>query len=381
MLTQKFEQASYVIFTLHGLTYGIDAIAVKEIFSLPELAIAIDAPEDIVGLLNLRGKLIPVMDLNRRFGYPFQEYQVGDSVIAIEQDGEMLGIVVNQVREVIAIAPEEIESTIYSRHPSKLISSVAKLGAGNIALLKSAALFDYAGAIAANSSHSLAYIHPLPNSLHNSPDSSLDSGDAEELASLRESIANNHWVQRQGDFFDTFCPHATERDRHTFHNRAEHLMQVSQRNDLLGLRPLAVVGLGDEYFGLDLEVVREFTEFHQVTPIPCCPDHVIGNINLRGEIVTLIDIRRALHMQIDGQHPTSKAIVVHIDDLIMGIPVEKVFDVLYLQKSDIKPNPMATSEGDRDYLQGTVLYQEKMMGILNLSKIFAEGNLSVNEEV
>ena len=344
MLTQESVQASYVIFALHGLTYGVDAIAVKEIFSLPELAIAIDAPEDIVGLLNLRGKLIPVMDLNRRFGYPFQEYQVGDSVIAIEQDGEMLGIVVNQVREVIAIAPEVIESTIYSRHPSKLISSVAKLGSENIALLKSEALFDYADAIAViptSSSH---------NSLHNS----LDSDDAEELASLREAIANNHWVQRQGDFFDTFCPHVTERDRLTFHTRAEHLMQVSQRNDLLGLRPLAVVGLGDEYFGLDLEVVREFTEFHQVTPIPCCPDHVIGNINLRGEIVTLIDIRRALHMQIDGQHPTSKAIVVHIDDLIMGIPVEKVFDVLYLQKSDIKPNPMATSEGDRDYLEGTV---------------------------
>jgi purine-binding chemotaxis protein CheW len=360
-------QKYYVIFTLHGLTYGVDAIAVKEIFSLPELAIAIDAPEDIVGLLNLRGKLIPVMDLNRRFGYPFQEYKLADSVIAIEQDGEMLGIVVNEVREVIAIATEAIENTIYTRHPSKLISSVAKLGSENIALLKSEALFDYADAvekIAANSSNN--------NSTHD---------DGEDLTSLREAIASNHWVQRQGNFFETFCPHATEQQRHTFHTRAEHLMQPSQRNDLIGLRPLAVVGLGNEYFGLDLEVVREFTEFHQVTPIPCCPDHVVGNINLRGEIVTLIDIRRALHMQVDEQNLTSKAIVVHIDDLVMGIPVERVFDVLYLQKSDIKPNPMATSEGDRDYLQGTVIYQEKMMGILNLSKIFAEGNLSVNEEV
>jgi len=368
MLTQEYTQASYVIFSLHGLTYGIDAITVKEIFSLPELAIAIDAPEDIVGLLNLRGKLIPVMDLNRRFGYPFQEYKLGDSVIAIEQKGEILGIVVNQVREVIAIAPEAIESTIYTRHPSRLISSVAKLGAENIALLKSEALFNYADALAGlapNANH-------INNSVHD---------DAEDLASLREAIANNHWVQRQGNFFDTFCPHTTDRERQTFHARAEHLMQASQRNDLMGLRPLAVVGLGDEYFGLDLEVVREFTEFHKVTPIPCCPDHVVGNINLRGEIVTLIDIRRALHMQVDVQNPTSKAIVVHIDDLVMGIPVERVFDVLYLQKSDIKPNPMATSEGDRDYLQGTVVYQEKMMGILNLSKIFAEGNLSVNEEV
>lgn len=369
MLNQESGQASFVIFALHGLIYGVDAIHVKEIFSLPELAIAIDAPEDIVGLLNLRGKLVPVMDLNRRFGYPFQEYTVGDSVIVIEREGELMGILVNQVREVIPIEAEAIESTIYSRHASKLISGVAKLGAENIALLKIGALFDYADAV-----EHLLTTAPHANSGH------LHHDDTEDLAALREAIANN-WVKKQGDFFDTFCPHATKSDRQTFRNRAEHLMQVSQRNDLMGLRPLAVVGLGDEYFGLDLEVVREFTEFHQVTPIPCCPDHVVGNINLRGEIVTLIDIRRALHMQIDEHHPTSKAIVVHIDDLIMGIPVEKVFDVLYLQKSDIKPNPMATSEGDRDYLQGTVLYQEKMMGILNLSKIFAEGNLAVDEEV
>jgi purine-binding chemotaxis protein CheW len=369
MSNQESVETSYVIFSLHGLTYGVDAMTVKEIFSLPELAIAIDAPDDIVGLLNLRGKLVPVMDLSRRFGYPFQEYKLEDSVIAIEQSGEMVGIVVNQVREVILIASEAIEGTIYSRHPSKLISSVAKLGAENIALLKIEALFDYTDTV-----EMLATSSANLNSNH------LNQDDTEDLASLREAIAK-HWVQRQGDFFDTFCSHVTESDRQIFHTRAERLMQVSQRNDLVDLRPLAVVGLGDEYFGLDLEVVREFTEFHQVTPIPCCPDHVVGNINLRGEIVTLIDIRRALHMQMDTQSQTSKAIVVHVDDLVLGIPVERVFDVLYLQKSDIKPNPAATSDGDRDYLQGTFLYQEKMMGILNLNKIFAEGNLSVDEEV
>jgi len=368
MLTQNY----FVIFSLHGLTYGIDAIAVKEIFSLPELAIAIDAPDDIVGLLNLRGKLVPVMDLNHRFGYPFQEYKVGDSVIALEQAGEMLGIVVNQVREVLEIAPEAIETTIYTRHPSKLISSVAKLGSETIALLKSDSLFDCVEIVDGAISSKEPPDHHREHHGDQHGDQYEHHGD---------HYGEHHWVEKQGDFFDTFCPHATERDRLLFHSRADRLMQHSQRNDLMGLRPLAVVGLGDEYFGLDLDVVREFTEFHKVTPIPCCPDHVVGNINLRGEIVTLIDIRRALHMQVDGHNLTSKAIVVHIDDLIMGIPVERVFDVLYLQKSDIKPNPMATSEGDRDYLQGTVIYQEKMMGILNLSKIFAEGNLSVNEEV
>ncbi len=358
MSTAESIYISYVIFALQGTTYGVDASCVKEIFSLPELAIAVDAPDDIVGLLNLRGSLVPVMDLNRRFGYPFQEYRLEDSVIAIEQMGEMLGIVVNQVIEVVAISSDSVESTIYARHPSRLIRGVAKLNSENIALLKSDALFDYADALQDRAEEPLLW----------TTDHDLESNP-------------NNLLRRRGDFFDTFCPNSTEQERQSFRIRAERLMQASHRNDLMGLRPLAVVGLGDEYFGLDLDVVREFTEFHKVTPIPCCPDHVIGNINLRGEIVTLIDIRRTLHMQVDHQSQTNKAIIVHIDDLVMGIPVEKVFDVLYLQKSDIKPNPTATSAGDRDYLQGTVLYQDKMMGILNLAKIFAEDNLSVNEEV
>ncbi len=270
------------------------------------------------------------------------------------------------------IAPEAIDTTIYSRHPQRLISNVAKLGTETIALINSDALLTYTKTLQPN------------GEIAGMPESAVADDGFADIANSYDQDMGNHgapWVQKRGNFFETFCPHSTPQQRQIFHTRAAHLMEDSHRNDLMGLRPLAVVGLGDEYFGLDLEVVREFTEFHQVTPIPCCPDHVVGNINLRGEIVTLIDIRRALHMQVDSQTKTSKAIVVHIDDLVMGIPVERVFDVLYLQKSDIKPNPTATSEGDRDYLQGTVLYHDKMMGILNLHKIFAEGNLAVNEEV
>ncbi len=350
------EDRSYVIFSSHGLTYGLDAIAVKEIFSMPELTVAVDAPDHIVGLLNLRGKLVPIMDPNRLFGYSFQAYQLSDSIITLERGLEVVGIVVNQVHEVVTIPTEVIERSIYGQHTCQLIGGVAKLGEETITILKPEALLG---------------------ALSSTPDGQKTTA----VLPNPESSSDVPWVHRQGNFFATFCPKSTPQEQQTFHQRAVHLMARSQRNDLTGLRPLAVVGLGEEYFGLDLEVVREFTEFHQVTPIPCCPEHVVGNINLRGEIVTLIDIRRALHMQVNEYRLTSKAIVIHIDDLVMGIPVEKVFDVLYLQKTDIKPNPMVTVEGDHDYLQGTVRYQDKMMGILNLPKIFADGNLSVDEEV
>ena len=66
---------------------------------------------------------------------------------------------------------------------------------------------------------------------------------------------------------------------------------LEEQGALLGL---AVVELGDELFGVELAAVQEFCEIVQLTPIPCCPPHILGAISLRGDLVTLIDPRAAL---------------------------------------------------------------------------------------
>lgn len=136
----------------------------------------------------------------------------------------------------------------------------------------------------------------------------------------------------------------------------------------------------NEFFGLDLHLVREFTSIRNVTPIPCCATHIIGNMNLRGEIVTLVDIRNALNMAIASKTNNSKAIVVHVDDVVAGIPVDQVFDVMYLRSSDVKPVPAALHSGGNEYLRGTAPYAEKMLSILDLSKIIDKGGFTVNDE-
>jgi purine-binding chemotaxis protein CheW len=62
------ENKPYLTFNFNNLLYGVDALLVQEIFYLPELTPVVEAPEDIVGLLNLRGKILPVMHLGTRLG-------------------------------------------------------------------------------------------------------------------------------------------------------------------------------------------------------------------------------------------------------------------------------------------------------------------------
>ena len=147
---------------------------------------------------------------------------------------------------------------------------------------------------------------------------------------------------------------------------------------------LAVFVLNGEYFGINLDVVREFTDIHQVTPVPCTPDRIVGNINLRGEIVTLIDIRSVLNMSLNMSETAnylSKAIVVEVADFVTGIVVDEILDIIYLNVSTIAAVPAALHSANREYLRGTALYGEKFMAILNLQKLLTKGGVVVDEEV
>ena len=124
----------YVIFSLHGLHYGVDADLVQEIFFLPELTPVAEAPDDIVGLLNLRGKIVPVMDLDLRSGHQPQEYRLSDSVIVLEWEELQIGMIVNSVDEVknINSAAIEGETSYFGREReinSRFIAGVAKVDA------------------------------------------------------------------------------------------------------------------------------------------------------------------------------------------------------------------------------------------------------------
>ena len=350
----------YLIFNLNASLYAIEAQCVQEIFSLPELTPIAEAPRDVIGVVNLRGDILPVMDLNLRLGYQQLEYSLTDSVIILEWEKIRVGIIVNQVNEVHNILSTEITTKIsYGRemptYGSNLVDAVAKIETTIVMLLNPESLLSYDSG------------ERLGNNQIRS---------AQTISEQNRNAGENYYSKQQ-----LFCPHATPEERAIFRERAENLMRSTDKQDFAGLIPLAVIGLNGEYFGLDLKAVREFTDIRKITPVPCCPPHIVGNMNLRGEILTLIDIRGLLNMPILGAENTSKVMVVRVDEMVAGVTVDEVFDVMYLQPSQVSPVPAAVHSINDEYIRGTAMYREKMMSLLELSKIFKKGELIVNEEV
>ncbi|MFB2880421.1 chemotaxis protein CheW [Floridanema aerugineum] len=346
----------YLIFRINSSRYGVETFCVQEIFSLPNLTPIAEAPADIVGVVNLRGDILPVLDLNIRLGYEQLDYSLTDSIIVLESPEFRLGIIVNQVLEVHNIYQQEMTNELFyiqelNGSASHFIAGIGKVDADLIMLL--------------NHEKLLCYSQNFESILGKR---TLEKGEFTEKFSKKQLL---------------FCPEATPEERAILRERAENLRQPTQKEDFTGLIPLAVVGLNNEYFGLDLGIVREFTDIRQVTPVPCCPPHIVGNMNLRGEILTLVDIRTVLNMPILEMENSNniKVMIIKMDDLIAGVTVDEVFDVMYLQPSQILPVPTAVHSANREYLRGTANYREKMMSILDLAKVFQQGDLIVNEEV
>lgn len=350
---------SYLMFRHSDSLYGIEAARVRGVFQLPELTLIADAPKDIIGSLNWRGTLLPVMHLDLRLGRPMQPCQLRDSIIVIEWQGIQVGLVVQQVLEVQTVAAVAQEAAPnYGRSQSintAFVAGIAKLEADLVVLLN-------------------------PESLIRQPDQvalmiweAALSLDPEIADSLDTEAQTNVEDQPSGlNFYDRYCGPVTTAERAIFQQRAEELRPSLEEADSTEQTALAVMRIGADYFALELGLVREFINVQQVTPIPCTPQHIVGNINLRGEVVTLVDILPAIE-----QAPTAsatKAVVVEVDDTVAGIPVDAVLDVMYLSHPEITEAPMAA-----DYFQGTAQYQDKHLRILDLPTLFATEALVVNQ--
>lgn len=138
----------YLTFMLGPETYGIEILRVQEIIGLLPITRLPKVSEHIRGVINLRGKVIPVMDLSRRFGLPGHENTPLTCIIVIElrQDhGSItMGMVVDEVSEVIDIAAENIEGApdLGDAGASSFLSGMGKLGEKVVILLDVAKVLE-----------------------------------------------------------------------------------------------------------------------------------------------------------------------------------------------------------------------------------------------
>ena len=119
----------YLTFTLGRESYGLEIKYVIEIIGIQTITEVPGLPRYIKGIINLRGKIIPVMDVRERFKKKFREYNERTCVIVIEINDFLVGLIVDQVAEVLSISKENIvPPPEASDSESKFIQGIGKVG-------------------------------------------------------------------------------------------------------------------------------------------------------------------------------------------------------------------------------------------------------------
>jgi purine-binding chemotaxis protein CheW len=124
-------------FRIGNETFGVLIASVREIVRVPEITAVPSAPETVEGVINLRGKIIPVMDLRKRFGHVDIQPDKKNRILVVELQNKLVGLIVNAASEVLKIPPSDIEApgTVFAEGESSYVTGVGKLKGRLIILL------------------------------------------------------------------------------------------------------------------------------------------------------------------------------------------------------------------------------------------------------
>jgi purine-binding chemotaxis protein CheW len=136
---------------------------------------------------------------------------------------------------------------------------------------------------------------------------------------------------------------------------------------------LCLFSIGEELYALPIEVLTEIIIAQKIFPVPTTPPHVLGTINLRGNIVPIIDIRFALSLP--PQSKPEQIIIIRHHAILLGIIVDNVIEVASVPESSFLPLP-SENTGPTRYFKSVVQREGEAAGLLDIERLFSAVKLA-----
>lgn len=137
-----------------------------------------------------------------------------------------------------------------------------------------------------------------------------------------------------------------------------------------GETQLVVFRLGEEEFACNINNVCEVLKMVRVTPLPRSIEFVEGVINLRGEVIPVIDLRKRFGLAIVERTSESRIIIVEVDERMFGLIVDSVSEVARVPNNQIQGAPDQVAGGKTDLIMGVGKIDDRMLIILEVERIF-----------
>lgn len=128
---------------------------------------------------------------------------------------------------------------------------------------------------------------------------------------------------------------------------------------------VVVFKINNEQFAIETNRVQTINDSIQVTKVPMAPSYIKGLINLRGNVISLLDINLLLDIPKD-ESAEENIIIVEREDELIGISVDQVDEVIDVEESFLEKS----TDASKDYIQGVINFQDRIVTLINIDKLF-----------
>ncbi len=134
-------------------------------------------------------------------------------------------------------------------------------------------------------------------------------------------------------------------------------------------RQVVIFRLDHEEYGIDILRVKEIKEMIDITRVPKAPHYVRGVINLRGEVIPIVDLRKKFNLKKDNDNESTRIIIVAVEDITVGLVVDTSSEVLEIMNEDIEDAPETIGSVEQGYISGIGKVGSRLIILLNVDKI------------
>lgn len=129
--------------------------------------------------------------------------------------------------------------------------------------------------------------------------------------------------------------------------------------------------LDGEIYGINVMQVQEVLRVTEIAPVPGAPDYVMGIINLRGNVVTVIETRKRFGLQSGEIDDSSRIVISEADGNVVGILVDSVAEVVDLKRSEIESSPNVGNEESSKYIEGVASHNDNLLILVDINKLLS----------
>lgn len=326
----------FVVFKLGEKTYAFHVSHTVEVLKLPLLEYPQKLPKHIVGILNYNSLTINVVDLRSVLNLEKETCSVNNQLIVVRTQEAIFGIIVDEVIDITQIAPEDMQFPPYNSSDN-VIKMLYQQDTNMVSIV--------------------------------------------DLYSVETVLKDNKFSESSVNYECLFPQ--DEISRRILKERSNKLITKSNHNLVASFQnqdQFILVTLGENIYCINMKFIKELVSSKgiKITKLPLTPDYIEGVINLRGDFVTIINLKEFLNLEHNEGGSNKKILVLDSKDYRLAILVDEILSIKSIDND--KFIHKSSNKFDSKYTMAEIIEDDKIYNILNVEKILNDEKLFINIE-